>query len=78
MPMGQHHDEGGNDDVTAVGEVHLVLHHVAHAHGGDHAVEHHGHAAHGSGGHGGHQGRKLGEKENRIARPAAMRMTRGS
>ena len=43
----EHEDERGDDDVAGVGEVDLVLDDVAHADGGDHAVEHEGHAADG-------------------------------
>ena len=56
----QHQDKGGDDHVAGVGKVHLVLNHVAHAHGGDHSVEHQGHAADSCGGHCGDQSGKLG------------------
>ena len=35
-----HQDDSSNDQVAAVGEVDLVLHYVADADGGDHAVQH--------------------------------------
>ena len=54
--QGQHQDQGGDDHIAGVGKVHSVLHHVAHAHGRDHAVEHQGHTADGGGGHGGDEG----------------------
>lgn len=56
---GQHQDQRRDQHVAALGEVHLVLHHVPHAHGGDHAVEHQAHAAHGGGGHGHDDGREF-------------------
>ena len=46
-----HQDDGGDDEVAGLGQVHVVLHDVAHADGGDHAVENEGHAAHDGGGH---------------------------
>ena len=33
-----HQDDGGDDEVAGLGQVHVVLHDVAHADGGDHAV----------------------------------------
>jgi len=57
---GQTHDHGGNQNVAALGEVHLVFNHVPDAHGGDHAVQHQADAAHGSGRHGNDQCGKLG------------------
>ena len=55
----QHEDKRSDDDVAGVGEVHLIFHHVAHADGGDHAVQHKRHAADGGGGHCGDERRKL-------------------
>ena len=49
-------DGGGDDQVAGVGEVHLVLHQVAHADGGDHAVEDKAHAADDGGGDGADEG----------------------
>ena len=40
-----HQNDGGNDQVPGVGEVHLVLHHIAHADGRDHTVENEADAA---------------------------------
>ena len=56
----QHQDQGRDEDVAGFREVHLVFHHVADAHGGDHAVEHQADAADGAAGHGGDDGRELG------------------
>ncbi len=52
---GEHEDQRGDDDVAGVGEVDLVLNHVAHTDGGDHTVEHEADAADGRGGHGGNE-----------------------
>ena len=67
--QGQHHNQRRNDDVAALGEVHLVFHHVAHAHRGDHAVQNQGHAADGGRGHAARPARQTwGEKLNRTAK----------
>ncbi len=42
---GQHQDEGGDDDIAALGEVRLGLHDVADTDGGNHAVQHQGDAS---------------------------------
>ena len=55
-----HEDDGGDDEVAGLGEIHLVLHHVAHAHGGDHTVQDEADAAHDGGGDGVDQRVKLG------------------
>ena len=52
-------DNAGDDQVAGLGQVHLVLHDVAHADGGNHAVKHEGHAANDGGGHGGDDGGEL-------------------
>ena len=59
-PRPHDEDHRGDDQVAGLGQVHLVLHHVAHAHGGDHAVQHEADAAHDGGGDGVDQGVKLG------------------
>ena len=53
-------DDGSDDQVAGVGKVHPVLHHIAHADGGDHAVQDEGHAADDGGGDGVDQGGKGG------------------
>ena len=60
-----HQDDGGDDQVAGVGEVHPVLHHVAHTDGGDHAVEDEGHAAHDGRRHGVDQRREHGAEGQR-------------
>ena len=51
--------ERGDDDVSGVGEVDLVLNNVAHTDCRDHTVEDEGHAADGRGGHCGDESSKL-------------------
>ena len=58
--QGADQDDSGDDQVAGVGEVHLVFHHVAHADGGDHAVQHEADAADDAGGDGVDDGIKLG------------------
>ena len=53
-------DHCGDNQVTGLGQVHLVFHHVADADGGDHTVEDEADAAHDSGGDGVDQCIKLG------------------
>lgn len=53
-------DDGGDDEVTGLGEIHPVLHHVPHAHGGDHAVQDEADAAYDGGGDGVDQCIELG------------------
>ena len=48
--QGADQDDGGNDQVAGVGEIDLVLNNVAHADGGDHAVQHKADAADDGGG----------------------------
>ena len=55
-----HQNDGGNDQVAAVGEVHAVLHHVAHTDGRDHAVQHKADTADDAGGDGVDDSLKLG------------------
>ena len=55
-----HQNDGGNDQVAAVGEVHAILHHVAHTDGRDHAVQHKADTADDAGGDGVDDGLKLG------------------
>ncbi len=50
----------GDEHVAALHEVDVVLHQVADADGGDHAVKHQRHAADDAGGHDGDDGRELG------------------
>ena len=58
-------DDRSDDEVAAVGEFHVVLHHVPHADGGDHAVEDEAHAADDGGGDGVDQvGKGGGEGQN--------------
>ena len=52
-------DDQRNDDVAALGQIHAVLDEVAHADGGDHAVENQGNAADGAGRHSGNERREL-------------------
>ena len=52
--------DGGNDQVPGLGQINLILHDVADAHGGDHAVEDEADAAHDGGGDGVHQRVELG------------------
>ena len=55
-----HQNDGGNDQVAAVGEVHAVLHHVAHTDSGDHSVQHKADTADDAGGDSVDDGLKLG------------------
>ena len=57
--QGQGHDQGSNDDVAALGEVHLVFHHVAYADSRNHTIEDQGDTADGGCGHAVNKGRKL-------------------
>ncbi len=53
-------DDSRDDQVAAVGKVHLILDHVAHTNGGDHAIEHKADTADDAGGDGVDDGLKLG------------------
>ena len=53
-------DHRRDDEVPGLGQVHLVFHHVPHAHRGDHTVQDEADAAHDGGGDGVHQGVELG------------------
>ena len=55
----QRDNQRNDDDVAALGQIHAVLNEVAHADGGDHAVENQGDAADGAGRHGGNERREL-------------------
>ncbi len=71
-------NDGGDDQVAGVGEVDLVLDNVAHADGGDHAVQHKADAADDAEGIVLMTASNFGQKLRIIANTAAMRMTRGS
>ena len=55
-----HQNDRGDDQIPRIGEVHLVLHHVPHADGGDHTVEDEADAADDSRGDGVDEGGELG------------------
>ena len=76
--QGADQNDRGNDQVAGVGEVDLVLDNVAHADGGDHAVQHKADAADDAGGIVLMMASNFGQKLRIIANTAAMRMTRGS
>ena len=74
--QGGDQDHRRDDEVPGVGEVHLVLHHVAHPDGGDHAVEDEADAADDGGGDGVDDGVELGadrEDDGRNRRDAEDR-----
>ena len=48
--QGADQNDGGDDQVAGVGEVDLILNDIAHADGGDHAVQHKADAADDAGG----------------------------
>src|SRR5699024_8061444 len=58
--QGADQDDRRNDEVAGVGQIHLVLHHVADADGGDHAVQNKADAADDASGDGVDDGLKLG------------------
>lgn len=72
-PRSIEHGRGDDEDLR-VESVHLGVHHVLDADGGDHAEQQDGDAADDRSGDGADEGGELGTKERTMAKTAAIRM----